>query len=193
MQCAAAGDLSASLPSKTRANGPRQSAAEAPEESVAFDSMVLALDPAPDANTTRLTSNAMRSNSAAEETANVRAAPLAGSGARPVFTAVVFSALVGPLATEEPIEGDGGRASGPSPLPEAREPDQQAVFVLGADDAAVVAVRTAGAFGDPNALGDAIARTAAAYGVRLDELHINGSTQSLALLPKGNSRGRHTR
>lgn len=99
--------------------------------------------------------------------------------------------VVNKLADETSESGD---ARGGLPQP-SKEPEENrlAVFVFGSDDATAVTVRVADAAGDPNTLRNAIERTTAEYGVRLDELYVNGSASPPVFSSKGNSRGRYSR
>jgi hypothetical protein len=102
------------------------------------------------------------------------------------------AAIIVDVAMGDETNETGGMAALPPVLKE-QTPDTPAVFVFGPDEAAQVAVRVPNAAGNAGVIREAIERTAAEYGVRLDELHINGSVSLSTFSLKGNSRGRNTR
>jgi hypothetical protein len=119
-----------------------------------------------------------------------RAATSVSFEMEPTSAAVIANKPTG----DEPNEVGEGSAS-PSALPSAlkeQSPDTSAVFVFGPDDAAQVAVRVPDAR-NAGVIREAIERTAAEYGVRVDELHINGSANPSDFSLKGTPRGRNTR
>ena len=137
-----------------------------------------------------LDARALDASESAMTAASVRSAASVSFEAEPMSAAVIADTPTG----DETIEIGEGSASAPPPLASnVQTLNAPAVFVFGPDDAAQVTVRMPNAASDAGIIREAIERTAAEYGVRIDELHVNGSVSPSAFSLKGNSRGRNTR